>query len=54
MILINWLLGFGALAFTVPLAIHLLFRNRFELVDWGVDAIFAIGRSPKPTADATA
>ena len=35
MILINWLLGFGALAFTVPLAIHLLFRNRFELVDWG-------------------
>ncbi|HBJ37206.1 MAG TPA: hypothetical protein DDZ51_21115, partial [Planctomycetaceae bacterium] len=35
MILINWLLGFGALAFTVPLAIHLLFRNRFEVVDWG-------------------
>lgn len=35
MILLNWLLGFGALAFTVPLVIHLLFRNRFELVDWG-------------------
>lgn len=35
MILLNGLLGFGALAFTVPLAIHLLFRNRFELVDWG-------------------
>jgi hypothetical protein len=35
MILLNWLLGLGALAFTVPLAIHLLFRNRFELVDWG-------------------
>lgn len=35
MILINGLLGLGALAFTVPLAIHLLFRNRFELVDWG-------------------
>jgi hypothetical protein len=35
MILLNWLLAFGALAFTVPLAIHLLFRNRFQLVDWG-------------------
>jgi len=35
MIFLNGLLGFGALAFTVPLAIHLLFRNRFELVDWG-------------------
>jgi hypothetical protein len=35
MILLNWLLGLGALAFTVPLAIHLLFRNRFEMVDWG-------------------
>ena len=35
MILLNWLLGLGALAFTVPLAIHLLFRNRFETVDWG-------------------
>ena len=35
MILLNWLLALGALAFTVPLAIHLLFRNRFQLVDWG-------------------
>lgn len=35
MILLNWFLGLGAFAFTVPLAIHLLFRNRFELVDWG-------------------
>jgi len=35
MILLNWLLGFGALAFTIPLAIHLLFRNRFETIDWG-------------------
>ena len=35
MIFLNWLLALGALAFTVPLAIHLLFRNRFEIVDWG-------------------
>lgn len=35
MILVNWLLAFGALAFTVPLAIHLLFRNRFRTIDWG-------------------
>jgi len=34
-IFLNWLLALGALAFTVPLAIHLLFRNRFEIVDWG-------------------
>ncbi|MGV3486242.1 MAG: BatA domain-containing protein [Planctomycetaceae bacterium] len=35
MIFVNWLLALGALAFTVPLAIHLLFRNRFEVIDWG-------------------
>lgn len=35
MILLNWPLALGALAFTVPLAIHLLFRNRFQIVDWG-------------------
>ncbi len=35
MIFLNWLLALGALAFTVPLAIHLLFRHRFEIVDWG-------------------
>ncbi len=35
MILLNWLLALGALAFTVPLAIHLLFRNKFEIIDWG-------------------
>jgi len=35
MIFLNSLLALGALAFTVPLAIHLLFRNRFEIVDWG-------------------
>ena len=35
MMLINGLLALGALAFTVPLAIHLLFRSRFRNVDWG-------------------
>lgn len=35
MTLLNGLLAFGALAFTVPLAIHLLFRNRFQVMDWG-------------------
>ena len=35
MILLNGLLALGALAFAIPLAIHLLFRNRFQLVDWG-------------------
>ncbi len=35
MIFLNALLALGALAFTVPLAIHLLFRNRFEVLDWG-------------------
>lgn len=35
MIFLNGLLALGALAFAVPLAIHLLFRNRFEIVDWG-------------------
>lgn len=35
MTLLNGLLALGALAFTVPLVIHLLFRNRFETVDWG-------------------
>jgi len=35
MIFLNWALALGALAFTVPLAIHLLFRNKFEIVDWG-------------------
>lgn len=35
MIFLNAALALGSLAFTVPLAIHLLFRNRFEIVDWG-------------------
>jgi hypothetical protein len=33
--LLNALLAFGALAFTIPLAIHLLHRSRFRTVDWG-------------------
>lgn len=35
MTLINGLLAFGALAFTVPLAIHLWYRSRFRTVSWG-------------------
>lgn len=35
MTLINGLLALGALAFTVPLAIHLLYRSRFRTVSWG-------------------
>jgi hypothetical protein len=35
MTLLNAMLALGALAFTVPLAIHLLFRSRFKTVDWG-------------------
>ncbi len=35
MTLLNGLLAFGALAFTIPLAIHLLFRSRFKTVQWG-------------------
>ncbi len=35
MTLLNALLAFGALAFTIPLAIHLLHRSRFRTIDWG-------------------
>lgn len=35
MTLLNGLLSFGALAFTIPLVIHLLFRTRFRTIDWG-------------------
>src|SRR6056297_602847 len=35
MTFINAALALGALAFTIPLAIHLLFRSRFRTVDWG-------------------
>lgn len=48
MIFINSLLALGALAFTVPLAIHLLFRNRFETLDWGamrfLEAVVRVNR----------
>jgi hypothetical protein len=33
--LLNGLLALGALAFTVPLAIHLLYRSRFRTLPWG-------------------
>ena len=35
MTLINGLLAFGGLAFTVPLAIHLFYRSRFRTIEWG-------------------
>lgn len=35
MTLLNSLLAWGALAFTIPVAIHLLFRSRHRSVDWG-------------------
>ncbi|MEM9587166.1 MAG: BatA domain-containing protein, partial [Planctomycetota bacterium] len=35
MTLLNGILAAGALAFTIPLAIHLLFRSRFRRIDWG-------------------
>jgi hypothetical protein len=48
MTLLNGLLAFGALAFTVPLAIHLLFRSRFKTVDWGamhlLDTVVRVNR----------
>ncbi len=48
MTLLNGLLALGALAFTVPLAIHLLFRSRFRTIEWGamhlLDAVVRINR----------
>ena len=48
MTFLNGLLAFGALAFTVPLAIHLLFRSRFRTLDWGamhlLDSVVRINR----------
>jgi hypothetical protein len=35
MTLLNAILGFGALAFSVPLLIHLLTRSRYQQLDWG-------------------
>ena len=48
MTLLNGILALGALAFTVPLAIHLLFRSRFRTIEWGamhlLDAVIRINR----------
>lgn len=35
MTLLNAAMALGTLAFVIPLAIHLLFRNRFRTIDWG-------------------
>jgi hypothetical protein len=35
MTFLNAILAFGALAFTVPLVVHLLNRSRYRTVDWG-------------------
>ena len=35
MTLLNGLLALGAMAFTIPLTIHLLFRSRFKTIQWG-------------------
>ena len=48
MTFLNGLLAFGALAFTIPLAIHLLHRSRYRTVDWGamhlLDAVVQVNR----------
>ncbi len=48
MTFLNALLALGALAFTVPLAIHLLFRSRFRTLEWGamhlLDNVIRINR----------
>ena len=48
MTLLNGLLAFGAIAFTIPLAIHLLFRSRFRTLNWGamhlLDSVIRINR----------
>ncbi|QDT15341.1 BatA domain-containing protein [Alienimonas californiensis] len=41
MTFLNAALAFGALAFTVPLIIHLLNRSRFKTVDWGAMHLLA-------------
>ncbi|MFN7891233.1 MAG: BatA domain-containing protein, partial [Pirellula sp.] len=35
MTFLNAILAFGALAFTVPLVIHLLHRTQVKPIDWG-------------------
>ncbi len=48
MTFLNGVLALGALAFVVPLAIHLLFRSRFKTVPWGamhlLDAVVRTNR----------
>ncbi len=48
MTMLNGILAFGAIAFSVPLVIHLLFRSRFTTVDWGamylLDSVVRINR----------
>ena len=48
MTLLNGILALGALAFTVPLVIHLLFRSRFRTIEWGamhlLDSVVRINR----------
>ena len=48
MTFLNGLLAAGGLAFVVPLAIHLLFRSRFRVVDWGamhlLDGVLRVNR----------
>ncbi|MGB7343016.1 MAG: BatA domain-containing protein [Pirellulaceae bacterium] len=48
MTLLNGLLAFGALAFSIPLVIHLLHRSRFTTIDWGawhlLDSVIRVNR----------
>ncbi len=45
MTLLNGLLAFGATAFVIPLFIHLLNRNRFQIVDWGAMQLLQSSRN---------
>ena len=44
MTFLNGLLAFGAAAFTIPLLIHLLHRNRVVTVDWGAMHLLQFSR----------
>lgn len=45
MTFLNGLLAFGAAAFTIPLLIHLLHRNRVVTVDWGAMHLLQFSRN---------
>lgn len=45
MTFLNGLLAFGAAAFTIPLLIHLLHRNRYVTLDWGAMHLLQFSRS---------